>query len=205
MNWTLTLVTTNNYDSLTELHTRKMIITTAHIVFSTFTSRRLVAASNGGRSPSPLFPTATLKWLNFEVKVLLRPTVVTHLSPKTRFLLFSDSCVFVDVGCPLWWEERFLVYNCCWTSPAQSLSSPSTVGFITIFYCLRFPPPGGPCPRIYIPQEQRGQVVLSDSGFPFHRLLRLTGQSWKYSNPPPHGYESTKLKSKLWYDRLSVD
>jgi hypothetical protein len=29
--WTLTLVTTNNYDSLTELHTPKITVTTAHI------------------------------------------------------------------------------------------------------------------------------------------------------------------------------
>jgi hypothetical protein len=29
--WTLTLVTTNNYDSLTELHTPKITVTTANI------------------------------------------------------------------------------------------------------------------------------------------------------------------------------
>jgi hypothetical protein len=29
--WTLTLVTTNNYNSLTELHTPKITVTTAHI------------------------------------------------------------------------------------------------------------------------------------------------------------------------------
>jgi hypothetical protein len=31
--WTLTLVTINNYDSLTELHTPKITVSTAHIVF----------------------------------------------------------------------------------------------------------------------------------------------------------------------------
>jgi hypothetical protein len=46
--WTLTLVTKNNYDSLT--------VTTAHKVFSIVTSRCLVAAFNGGRSPSSGFP-----------------------------------------------------------------------------------------------------------------------------------------------------
>jgi hypothetical protein len=40
-------VTTNNYDSLTELHTPEVTVTTAHIkVFSVFTSLCLVAASN---------------------------------------------------------------------------------------------------------------------------------------------------------------
>jgi hypothetical protein len=49
--WTLTLVTTNNYYNLTELHTPK--ITIRHKVFSVFTVRCLVGASNGGR-PLPL-------------------------------------------------------------------------------------------------------------------------------------------------------
>jgi hypothetical protein len=36
-------ITTNNYDSLTELHTPKVTVTTAHIkVFSVFASRCLV-------------------------------------------------------------------------------------------------------------------------------------------------------------------
>jgi hypothetical protein len=54
--WTLTLVSTINYDSLTELHTPNITVTTAHKVFSGFTSRCLVAASNGGISPSSGFP-----------------------------------------------------------------------------------------------------------------------------------------------------
>jgi hypothetical protein len=51
-----------------------------------------------------------------------------HLGPKTRFLLLSDSCGFVDVGLPLWWENGSVVYNCCWSSPAQSFSAPSPAG-----------------------------------------------------------------------------
>jgi hypothetical protein len=34
--WTLRHVTTNNYDSLTELHNRKITVSTAHIKFSQF-------------------------------------------------------------------------------------------------------------------------------------------------------------------------
>jgi hypothetical protein len=64
-----------------------------------------------------------------------------HLGPKTRFLLLSDSCRFVEVGCPLWWEERYVIYNCCWPSPAQSFLGPSPAGFMTIFYCLWFDTP----------------------------------------------------------------
>jgi hypothetical protein len=53
---------------------------------------------------------------------------ITHLGPKTRFLLLSDSCGFVNVGRPLWREERSVVYNSYWTSPAQSFSGPSPAG-----------------------------------------------------------------------------
>jgi hypothetical protein len=49
----------------------------------------------------------------------------------------------------------------------------------------RLPEPGGPSPRIYIPQEQGDPVIPPDTGLPSRRLLRLTGLQWRYSNPPP--------------------
>jgi hypothetical protein len=51
----------------------------------------------------------------------------------------------------------------------------------------RLPKPGGPGPRIYIPQEQGGSVIPPGTGFPFLRLLRLAGIRWRHSNSPPHG------------------
>jgi hypothetical protein len=54
--WTLAHLTTNNYDSITELHTTKTTVTTAHIKFSVFIIRCLVTVSNGGRSPPCGFP-----------------------------------------------------------------------------------------------------------------------------------------------------
>jgi hypothetical protein len=62
---------------------------------------------------------------------------------------------------------------------------------MTTFYCLRFvtSQPGGPGPRIYIPQEQGGPVIPTGTGFPFRRLLRLARLRWRYSIPPPHGIE----------------
>jgi hypothetical protein len=53
---TLQNVTTNNYDSLIELHTPNITANAAHIKSSVFTSRCFVAASNGGRTPSSGFP-----------------------------------------------------------------------------------------------------------------------------------------------------
>jgi hypothetical protein len=34
-----------------------------------------------------------------------------------------------------------VVYNCCWSSAAQSFSCPSPVGLMTTFFCLRFETP----------------------------------------------------------------
>jgi hypothetical protein len=76
-----------------------------------------------------------------KAKVRLRPTVSrsnTHLGLTTRFLLLSDNCVVVDVGRSLWREDGSVVYNCYWSSLAQSFSGPIPVGLATIFYCLRF-------------------------------------------------------------------
>jgi hypothetical protein len=35
--------------------------------------------------------------------------VKPHLGSKTRILLLSNSCGFVDVGHPLWWEDRSVI------------------------------------------------------------------------------------------------
>jgi hypothetical protein len=36
----------------------------------------------------------------------------------------------------------------------------------------------------------RDDILLSQIwDFPFRRLLRLKGSRWRYSNPPPHGFE----------------
>jgi hypothetical protein len=47
---------------------------------------------------------------------------------------------------------------------------------------LRLPQLGGPGPRIYIPQEQGGPVIPLGTGFPFRRLLRLSGLRWRYTS-----------------------
>jgi hypothetical protein len=78
-------------------------------------------------------------WPTVSQPVCLR--VKPHLGTKTRFLLLSDSCGFVDVGRPLWLEDGSVIYNCCWPSSAQSFLGPSLMGLTTIFCCLRFETP----------------------------------------------------------------
>jgi hypothetical protein len=58
----------------------------------------------------------------------------------------------------------------------------------------------GQGPSIYIPLEQGVPVIPPGTGFPFCRLLRLTGLQWSYSNPLPHRGHVSKAESKvmLW-------
>jgi hypothetical protein len=88
--------------------------------------------------------------------------VKTPSRAQDQILVLSDSCRFVDVGRPLWREDGPVVYNCCWSSPAQSFSGPSPAGLVTIFYCLRFETPSnleGQVPVIIYSQEQGGPII----------------------------------------------
>jgi hypothetical protein len=82
-----------------------------------------------------------------------------HLRSKTRLLLRSDRCGYVDVRRPLRREDRSVVNHCCWPSPTESFSGLSSAGLMTIFYCLRFDTPqpggGGQAPNLYPPGTGR--------------------------------------------------
>jgi hypothetical protein len=76
-------VTTNNYDSLTELHSKDHRSYRTDEVFSDFTTRCLVSASSHGHSPSSGFPNCPRPQHNctsqmtqqLNVRVTLRPAV----------------------------------------------------------------------------------------------------------------------------------
>jgi hypothetical protein len=99
---------------------------TTHLVFSSQADLQ-VTTDNWTLSPTKV-----------KVKVMLRPTVSTHLGLTTRYWLLSNICGFVDFWRPLLREDGSAVCNCYWPSPAQSFSGPSPVGLVAIFYCLRF-------------------------------------------------------------------
>jgi hypothetical protein len=51
-------------------------------------------------------------------------------------------------------EDGSVVYNCCWSSPAQLFSGQNLAGLMTTFYCLRFETPQpwrGRSPYFYPP------------------------------------------------------
>jgi hypothetical protein len=126
---------------------------------------------------------------NFRVRVTLRPMVSelachgvkSHLWPKTRFLLLSDSYKLIDVGCPLWWEGSSVVCQC---SHSQVSVLQDSWPYITVSD-LRLPQPDGPGLCIYICQELGGSGLPPAIGFPFCHLLWLVGLQWRYSNPCP--------------------
>jgi hypothetical protein len=74
---------------------------------------------------------------------------------------------------PFWRSDGSVVYNC----PRQRSHSQVWVPWDSWSHFTvsdsRFPQPGGPGPRIYIPQEQGDAVIPPGTGFPFHRFLRL--------------------------------
>jgi hypothetical protein len=100
------------------------------------------------------------------VKVVLRLTVgrpfshgVKHPSGAPHQIFVTVTCMFVDVGRPLWREEG------CWSSPAQSFSGPSPAGLMAIFYCLRFEtPPRWRCTSPYLYPPGTGWPSYSPQG-----------------------------------------
>jgi hypothetical protein len=86
--------------------------------------------------------------------------------------------------------------------------SHGTQDHILLSQFFRLPQPGGPGPRIYIPQEQGGPVIPLGTGFPFCRLLQLAELRWRYSNPPRHGSQDCNSNGLQVYnldaDRIEI-
>jgi hypothetical protein len=115
----------------------------------------------------------------------------THLGTRDQFVFLLEIsfrqlqvCYFVA---PSLTRARVcnLLYNCFWALPEQSLlvRNPAELGHILLFH-LRLPQPGGPGPRIYIPQEQGDPVIppgtwLQECGcentYPFVKMASLQG------------------------------
>jgi hypothetical protein len=113
----------------------------------------------------------------------------------SNFIFQLNTCGYCPYVTSSWREDGSVVYICCWSSPAQSFLV--RVPHFTVSDS-RLPKPGGPGPRIYIPQEQGGPVTTAGTGFPFRRLLRLAGLRWRYSKPPPHGSINIKSGSTFY-------
>jgi hypothetical protein len=104
--WTLTLGTTNNYDSLTWVTpTKDYCNCSTHKLFCVFTSRWLIAASNGGRSPSSGFPNSPRSQLPVsQFSQLQLSTDSTDLTTSKSKLCYDQRPVGQSdlVSSPIW-------------------------------------------------------------------------------------------------------
>jgi hypothetical protein len=87
----------------------------------------------------------------------------TGLRPTVRLSASLSSC-----RAPIWANDQIVIpigqYLLFYVG--RHLESHRTYGHILLSH-LRLPQPGGPGPRIYIPQEQGGPVIPPGTGFPF--------------------------------------
>jgi hypothetical protein len=103
------------------------------------------------------------------------------------FFRHLQVCYFVASSLTRGWVCNLLLLLVLANAVPLGPESRGTEDHSLLSQFLRLPQSGGPGPRIYIPQEQGGPVIPPGAGFPFRRLLRLTGLRWRYCNPPPHG------------------
>jgi hypothetical protein len=95
--------------------------------------------------------------------------IKSHLGPKARYLLLSDSCWFVDVGHPLWREDGSVICNYCLPRRCSDSVVQVPRDSWPFFHCLRL---GilltwrARSPYLYSPGT-RGPVILPGTGFIF--------------------------------------
>jgi hypothetical protein len=106
----------------------------------------------------------------------------THLGPATNFFFLLEIffgqlrvCYFVSPSLTRGRVCNLLLFLVLASTFTLGSDSHGTQYHILLSQLLRLPQPGGPGPRIYIPQEQGGPVIPPSTGFPFRRLLRLAG------------------------------
>jgi hypothetical protein len=92
----------------------------------------------------------------------------------------------------LWLKDGSVIYNCCWSSPAQSFSGQNPAELKTIFYWHRFetsPNWRVGSPYLY-PQEQGGPLISPGTGiqlnWPLHRK-QLSQQFYCWVTQLSHG------------------
>jgi hypothetical protein len=127
------------------------------------------------------------------------------------FFTLTLAVIFV-MQHPLWREDGSAVYNCCWSSPAQSFSGQNPAGLMTTFYCLRFETPltwKARSPYLYHPGTERPGYT-SRHWVPFSSPPTTRRAKVHVFDPAstrksqPMSKSKSKSKSKLCYDRQFI-
>jgi hypothetical protein len=136
-----------NYDSLTELHPKYHCNYSTLKVCSFFPSCILVTGFKTVRlhpNHLALILHSQVNWIRVRVGLLLlvyrksAPLGVKPLETPNQYFFQPNACGYRPYLTSSLTEDGSVIYNCCWPSPAQSLSGPSLVGLMTTLYCLRF-------------------------------------------------------------------
>jgi hypothetical protein len=206
--WILTLVTTNNYDSLTELPTPN--ITVNYSTQKIFNRRCLVEASNGGRSPflwDPE-PSRTVPGLSYQLPTShnCNSQLTQQLKSKTKFYEHYNrrsvgvrgprlNCCYCQtvVGLLMWGalsDQRTGLTFTIAAGPRQGSHTRVQVlrDSLPYFTGVRLDtPPTWRARSLYLYPPETGWPSYTTRNwreFPFRRLLQLAGLRWRYSNPP---------------------
>jgi hypothetical protein len=77
---------------------------------------------------------------------------------QNQVFVTIDSCWFVDVRRPLWLEDGSVVYDCCWSLPAQSFSAPLAAELTAMSQIRHSPNLEGQVPVFIYPRNSVAQL-----------------------------------------------
>jgi hypothetical protein len=144
--WTLTQFVTALHKSLSQKLLLSVTAFTAQLgnFFRKLTVLCFWAHVLAGWRPSHTYLQYQTKSHNYSYVTTKGSGLKLSSEAKDLNLLLSDWWRFIDAGHLLGREDGYvvyMVYNCCWSSPAQSFLGPGSDELLTIFYSFRYETP----------------------------------------------------------------
>jgi hypothetical protein len=197
------LGTVRNYRAIAELHALKIIRAHAKSSRSAFTSRFLVTdLNNGDSSAYVLTSLPTVYYSTMSTQLIESQSYCTTGGlppissswrqapwvPRPVFFLHLNTCgysSYVTSSLTRGWVCRLQLLLVLASAVIFRAQSRGIHDHILLPQIRDSPNLKGQVPVFISPRNRVAQLYLSGTGFPFRRLLRLTGLRWRYSNPLP--------------------